>query len=107
MKSKLSPYAPRTGIHKHLQKAINLILKYTFETGMMNSLLKVPCFHPNYEGKSDYLRLWYLVLKSLKLVKMKLSLRGKEGSTQQAVQLPSFLGPEAEHPSRRLWNRKM
>ena len=53
MKSKLSPYAPLIGIYKHLQRAIYLILKYMFETGVMNSLLKIPCFHPNYEGKSD------------------------------------------------------
>lgn len=57
MKSKLLPYTLLTGIYKHLQRAINLIVKYVFETGMMNSLLKVPCFHPNYEGKRDYLRL--------------------------------------------------
>lgn len=57
MKSKQLPYTPFRGIYKQLQRAINLILKYVFETGMTNSLLKAPCFHPNCEGKSDYLRL--------------------------------------------------
>lgn len=35
------------GIYKHLQRAINLFLKYTFETGMMSSLFNVPHFYPS------------------------------------------------------------
>lgn len=46
MKAKPLLCAPLTGIYKQLQRAINLILKYKSETGMMNSLLKVPCFYP-------------------------------------------------------------
>lgn len=46
MKSKLLPYASLIGIYKHFQRAINLLLEYMFKAGMMNSLLKAPCFHP-------------------------------------------------------------